>query len=63
MYRCWIATIVAALGLVAATASLAAEVAYLGDEPYTRYEVTLEEALPEGHALTLHFGRQAGEFR
>lgn len=63
MCRCWIVSVVAALGLVATTASPAAELTYLGDEPYTRYEITLEEALPEGHALTLHLGRQAGEFR
>lgn len=56
--------VLAAMLLVcsAATGQPAAKVTYLGDHPYTRYEVTLTEALPSGYALTLHLGRQAGEF-
>lgn len=36
---------------------------YLGDEPFTRHELTLAEALPSGRDLTLHFGIQGGEIR
>ncbi|MCC5828070.1 MAG: PQQ-like beta-propeller repeat protein [Phycisphaeraceae bacterium] len=35
----------------------------IGFDDYTRYEVTLSEALPGDHDLTLYLGRQGGEFR
>ncbi|MCC5804739.1 MAG: PQQ-binding-like beta-propeller repeat protein [Opitutales bacterium] len=53
--------------ILTAFASLAQAVppnhTFLGGEPFTRYELTLTEALPGGRDLTLHFGYQGGEIR
>ena len=58
-----IAPAVIALAMASAPAHAGVEAKVERLEDYTRYTLTLKQALPDGHTLVVHLGRQNGQFR